>query len=153
MPVPRPLWLPAEAVDATEAVRRAAEIGIRGLEQGRWKPRFVLMHNDLWKDNILLDDEGRIAVIDWPGSTVKGYAMYDLVRLADSFGFSDRVCSASRCGLTAGSWVASRRTASRTSPRRWGICWATWTTSRCTCSCRWRTNVSGGWCRLCARRG
>lgn len=87
----RPLWLLAEAVDATDAVRRAAEIGIRGLEQGRWKPRFVLMHNDLWKDNILLDDDGRIVVIDWPGSTVKGYAMYDLVRLADSFGFSDRV--------------------------------------------------------------
>lgn len=87
----RPLWLLAEAVDATEAVRRAAEIGIRGLEQGRWKPRFVLMHNDLWKDNILLDDEGGIVVIDWPGSAVKGYAMYDLVRLADSFGMSDRM--------------------------------------------------------------
>ncbi len=87
----RPLWLLAEAVDATEAVRRAAEIGIRGLEQGRWKPRFVLMHNDLWKDNILLGDTGRIVVIDWPGSTVKGYAMYDLVRLADSFGLRDRV--------------------------------------------------------------
>lgn len=87
----RPLWLLAEAVDASDAVRRAAEIGIRGLEQGRWKPRFVLMHNDLWKDNILLDADGGIVVIDWPGSTVKGYAMYDLVRLADSFGMSDRV--------------------------------------------------------------
>lgn len=86
----RPLWLLAEAVDATDAVRRAAEIGLRGLEQGRWTPRFVLMHNDLWKGNILLDDDGGIVVIDWPGSMVDGYGMYDLVRLAASFGLSDK---------------------------------------------------------------
>lgn len=87
----RPLWLLAEAVDATDAVRRAAEIGLRGLDQGKWTPRFVLMHNDLWKGNILLDEHGGIVVIDWPGSMVDGYAMYDLIRLADSFGVSDRV--------------------------------------------------------------
>ena len=86
----RPLWLLAEAIDATEPVRRAAEIGVRGLEQGRWTPRHVLMHNDLWKGNILLDAHGEVVVIDWPGSRMDGYAIYDLVRLADSFGIGDR---------------------------------------------------------------
>jgi len=87
----RPLSLLAESPDVSDAVRRAAEVGLRRLEQGKWAPRFVLMHNDLWKGNILLDDDGEIIVIDWPGSRVDGYAMYDLVRLADSFGLSDRV--------------------------------------------------------------
>ncbi len=86
----RPLSLLAKSPDVSDAVRCAAEEGLRGLEQGRWTPRFVLMHNDLWRGNILLDDNGGIVVIDWPGSKVDGYALYDLVRLADSFVLSNK---------------------------------------------------------------
>ncbi len=86
----RPLGELAESRDVSDAVRAAAERGLRRLEAGKWVPRFVLMHNDLWKGNILLDDAGGIVVIDWPGSMVDGYGIYDLVRLGDSFGLSDR---------------------------------------------------------------
>jgi Phosphotransferase enzyme family len=86
----RPLGELAKSVDVSDAVRSAAERGLRRLEQGEWTPRFVLMHNDLWKGNILLNEDGGIVVIDWPGSMVDGYAMYDLVRLSDSFGLSGR---------------------------------------------------------------
>ena len=48
------------------------------------------MHNDLWQGNILLNSDGGIVVIDWPGSVVKGYAIYDLIRLAESLRLSDR---------------------------------------------------------------
>ncbi len=86
----RPLGELAGAVGVSDAVRRAAERGLSRLEAGKWTPRFVLMHNDLWKGNILLDGKGGIVVIDWPGSAVDGYAVYDLARLADSFGLGDR---------------------------------------------------------------
>ena len=85
----RPLGQLVEAVGASDVVRRAAERGLNRLEQGRWTPRYVLMHNDLWKGNILLTDSGGIVVIDWPGSAVDGYAVYDLARLAESFGLGN----------------------------------------------------------------
>lgn len=87
----RPLGQLAEAAGASDAVRRAGERGLNRLEQGRWTPRYVLMHNDLWKGNILLDGHGGFVVIDWPGSAVDGYAIYDLARLAESFGLSGGV--------------------------------------------------------------
>jgi Phosphotransferase enzyme family len=86
----RPLDRLAQAVGASDAVRQAAVRGLNRLERGKWTPRFVLMHNDLWKGNILLDGRGGFVVIDWPGSTVDGYAVYDLVRLADSFRLGGR---------------------------------------------------------------
>jgi len=86
----RPLGRLASAVDACDDVRRAAEWGLKSLEKGGWTPRYVLMHNDLWKGNILLDRGGGIVVIDWPGSLMDGYGVYDLLRLADSFGLGDR---------------------------------------------------------------
>ena len=98
----RPLGELAKSMDVSNAVRSAAERGLRRLEAGQWTPRFVLMHNDLWKGNILLNEDGGIVVIDWPGSKVDGYAMYDLVRLADSFGLSDRALGGqvrAHCGV------------------------------------------------------
>lgn len=90
----RPLGQLAEAAGASDAVCRAAERGLNRLEQGKWTPRYVLMHNDLWKGNILLDGHGGFVVIDWPGSIVDGYAVYDLSRLAESFGLSGRALGA-----------------------------------------------------------
>ena len=78
----------------SEHLRFAAKEAIARLDSGAWTPKHVLMHGDLWKGNILLRREKgthhwqrwgrRFAVIDWPGSSLQGYAIYDLVRLAQS---------------------------------------------------------------------
>lgn len=84
----RPLRHLSQLTGASAAVRSAAKQGLERLEQDRWKPRFVLMHNDLWKGNFLLDGQGGFVIIDWPGAMFDGYAVYDLARLAGSFGLS-----------------------------------------------------------------
>jgi Phosphotransferase enzyme family len=82
----RPLGHLSELSGASDALRRAAADGLSRLEQDKWTPRHVLTHGDLWKGNLLLDDALGFIVIDWPGSYVDGYAVYDLTRLAESFG-------------------------------------------------------------------
>lgn len=74
----------------TDRVRAEASQALARLESGQWQPCHVLMHGDLWKGNILLDQEnksqtGFFKIIDWAGSLIHGYAMYDLVRLGSSF--------------------------------------------------------------------
>ncbi len=76
-----------------EAVRNRARTAATRLESGRWRPQHVLMHGDLWRGNILLGRPGHggpwwrgaFGLIDWLGSRKRGYAMYDLMRLALSF--------------------------------------------------------------------
>jgi len=82
------------------SVRSEARLAVDRLLKGKWAPKHVLSHNDLWKDNILLDSgapwvklAGKFAIIDWGGSHIKGHAIYDLIRLSSS------VCL-SRRGLT-----------------------------------------------------
>src|SRR5439155_12241225 len=73
------------------------------LEGRQWRPRQVLMHGDLWEGNILVDhapgalngSAGRgkksglgFVVIDWETLKVRGYAIYDLIRAAESFRIS-----------------------------------------------------------------
>ena len=70
----------------TDRVRSGARLALARLESGEWQPSHVLMHGDLWKGNILLDLEnksqlGFFKIIDWGGSLIEGYAMYDLIRL------------------------------------------------------------------------
>jgi hypothetical protein len=82
------------------ALRGAADEALGRLKNGDWNPRFVLMHGDLWEDNLLLAsrspaDAGNrknypFVVIDWPGAKLRGYAMYDLIRLAASMGLRGR---------------------------------------------------------------
>ncbi|MEE3332616.1 MAG: phosphotransferase [Myxococcota bacterium] len=89
-----PLERMAESQLVDGALRRAANEALGRLKRGDWQPRFVFMHGDLWEDNLLLappsraKGEGRgeypFVVIDWPGATLRGYAMYDLIRLASS---------------------------------------------------------------------
>lgn len=77
---------PALRADARRAVQR--------LLDGSWRPRHVLMHGDMWKGNVLIEPptslpgrrawQDRFIVIDWPGSMTRGYAIYDLVRMASS---------------------------------------------------------------------
>jgi len=63
-----------------------------------WQPRHVFMHDDLWVGNFLIDQRsaggrtfGRFVVIDWAGSRVRGYPMYDFLRLSVSFGLTGRM--------------------------------------------------------------
>lgn len=112
--------LPLRHLSAMPAVsptiRSAAEGALTRLRSGAWVPRRVLTHGDLWKGNILLRRADaapgarrwceRFALIDWAGAAVRGYAMYDLVRLALSWSLSRRRvalevrrhCEVLRCG-------------------------------------------------------
>jgi len=75
-------------------LRSAALKAMRRLDAGTWNPKYVIMHGDLWKGNVLIrkstnsdsyqDWASRFVIIDWAGSEVKGHAIYDLIRLAES---------------------------------------------------------------------
>lgn len=94
-----PLRRMSESGSVSPALRKAAARAARGLAAREWRPKHVLMHADLWKGNILLATRNSIhgsrglmesfVVIDWAGSERNGYAIYDLVRLAQSLRLSD----------------------------------------------------------------
>jgi hypothetical protein len=75
-------------------LRAAASRSIERLKDGAWVPRHALMHGDLWKGNILIRPQDnilrrlimsdRFVITDWAGSEISGYAIYDLVNLAQS---------------------------------------------------------------------
>lgn len=92
---------PLRYLIATETVPRrvrdAAEHSLDRLGQGAWHPRHVLMHGDLWEGNILFSPKSthaaknpfsKLAIIDWPGGLIEGYAMFDLIRLGISIQLS-----------------------------------------------------------------
>ncbi len=96
-----PLKYLAQLEAITERVRAGARQAMNRLSDGKWSPRHVVMHNDLWKGNILLDHRNvsgfgkelsteRFIIIDWMGAMVQGYAMYDLIRLAQSLKLEGR---------------------------------------------------------------
>jgi hypothetical protein len=74
------------------AMRRDAEIALARLADGRWRPKVVLAHDDLWKGNILLprersarrSSEYGFHVIDWGGLQRSGLPYSDLVRVTTS---------------------------------------------------------------------
>jgi hypothetical protein len=75
-----------------DGMRGDAEIALLRLAAGRWRPKVVLAHDDLWKGNILLprDRSARNAtaygfhVIDWGGLQRSGFPYSDLVRVTTS---------------------------------------------------------------------
>ncbi|NCJ06610.1 hypothetical protein GS597_08855 [Synechococcales cyanobacterium C] len=72
----------------------AAKETLYRLQTHQWHPDFVLMHGDLWTGNILLNRSlprgafSPFVIIDWFGSQVQGYGIYDLIRLAQSIQLS-----------------------------------------------------------------
>lgn len=75
----------------SDDVRRDAEVALRRIDDGSWRPRHQFDHNDFWRGNILIR-RGKyrlapeFAIIDWAGANMDGYGMYDLCRAAASFG-------------------------------------------------------------------
>ena len=75
-------------------VRIKALSAIERASTKAWQPKHVVMHGDLWAGNILLRANANIfntikpydnfVITDWAGSEVNGYAIYDLIRIAES---------------------------------------------------------------------
>ncbi|OQW92221.1 MAG: hypothetical protein BWK79_15120 [Beggiatoa sp. IS2] len=68
-------------------IREAITTTLERLNSGQWTPRYVLAHNDLWEGNLLLHSGKHhlgFMVIDWGSANVKGQAIYDLLRIANS---------------------------------------------------------------------
>jgi len=63
-----------------------AESALARLTAGDFVARSTVMHSDLWIGNILLDPLGtrEFVVIDWRGSSVNGFPIFDLVKFAAS---------------------------------------------------------------------
>lgn len=79
--------------DHSPGLRELAQKALLAARSGDWQPRHVFMHDDLWSGNVLLDRQsvegrhlGRFVVIDWAGARVRGYPLYDFLRLSMSFG-------------------------------------------------------------------
>ena len=83
----------------SERLRRGASKAKGRMLNGEWIPRHVLTHTDLWFGNVLLAPQSRkdigwpeigprFVVIDWPGAIEKGYAFFDLIRIAYSLRLS-----------------------------------------------------------------
>jgi hypothetical protein len=88
----RPLEALAENRIVDPSVRAGAAAARNALATGRWRPRTVLAHNDLWAGNLLRRAQpGKgtpFYVIDWAGARSEGHGIYDLVRIAMSMGVS-----------------------------------------------------------------
>jgi hypothetical protein len=68
------------------ALNEPAKDALASLKGGKFVPRSRIMHSDLLLGNVLLDP-GRIrdfVIIDWRGSNVDGFPIFDLVKFADS---------------------------------------------------------------------
>jgi hypothetical protein len=69
-------------------IRSAAMAAADRLDKGDAIPCHVPMHGDLWRGNILKPASTGLqpfAIIDWGGSRVEGYPIFDLVRMALSY--------------------------------------------------------------------
>jgi hypothetical protein len=72
----------------TAALAAAAEAR---LTCGHFAHLSLPMHGDLWKGNVLHGDPpARFTLVDWRGSALQGFPVFDLVRAAQSFGLSPR---------------------------------------------------------------
>lgn len=84
----KPLKALNQAVGVKQAYKNIIVEAIEAIKNGTWQPYFVSAHNDLWRGNVLSGNNTKFVLIDWDGVTLKGYAFYDLVRVAGSFNLS-----------------------------------------------------------------
>ena len=84
----RPLMALSQANGVKQAYKNIIVEAIEAINNGAWQPYFVSAHNDLWRGNVLSSNSTKFVLIDWDGVTLKGFAFYDLVRVAGSFNLS-----------------------------------------------------------------
>ncbi len=82
----KPLMSMASSSALPAHLGREAELTLKALEEGRFTPRNVFAHGDLWISNILFCRVYRLpvsaVVIDWGGSRHWGHPLFDLLRLS-----------------------------------------------------------------------
>ncbi len=81
-------------------IQNDARVALEAAEKGKWNPRCVFSHNDLWLDNIMIGSRfgrglaayglGSPRIIDWLSSTADGIPAFDAIKYANSAGFSLR---------------------------------------------------------------
>lgn len=76
-----------------ETLRRPAEAALASVRSGVFVLRSRIMHGDFWVGNVMLDPNGirPFVVIDWRGSTLDGFPIFDLVKFAQSSGLSRKL--------------------------------------------------------------
>lgn len=75
---------------ADPQIRTAATEALGRLAGAKFHPQTVPMHNDLWTGNVLKSAhpglEYPFSIIDWRGSEINGFPIYDLLRASMSLG-------------------------------------------------------------------
>lgn len=84
----QPLMAFSQASGVKQVYKNTIAEAIEAIKNNAWQPYFVSAHNDLWRGNVLSSKSTKFVLIDWDGVTLKGYAFYDLVRVASSFNLS-----------------------------------------------------------------
>ena len=89
-------WLGA-CSSIPENIQSDALLAIKALESGKWGPKAVFSHNDLWSGNVLIAPGlskklapwgiGEPRIIDWLSSSEEGIPGYDLLNYANSTGY------------------------------------------------------------------
>ena len=78
-------------ITADSAAAALLEAGEKHLRSGRFAPRTAPMHGDLWKGNVLRGaGSAAFTLVDWRGSATDGFPIFDLIRVAWSFGLSPK---------------------------------------------------------------
>jgi hypothetical protein len=75
-----------------EQLRQAAASALQRVKADGFVPQKRIMHGDLWSGNVLLDPTGKrqFTLIDWRGSNVDGFAVFDLIKFSESARMSSR---------------------------------------------------------------
>jgi hypothetical protein len=79
-----------------EILRRSAVDPLARINSGAFVARSRIMHSDFWIGNVMIDPSGSrpFVLIDWRGSTVDGFPIFDLVKFASSAGLRRKVLRA-----------------------------------------------------------
>lgn len=95
-----PLHFLSKLFSNNQFLQKKVHESLKCFDDKSWRPVNIVAHNDIWKGNILLNkyisylpfvshpEGAKWVVIDWSGSQIHGYPIYDLVRFAQSFKLS-----------------------------------------------------------------